>query len=71
MIDSISKLQMNLDLVEDYNQDKDIETANKWFIVKCWAEDFLKLDKNIQETSLNHSHKIERMEKGLDEIKPI
>lgn len=71
MMDSLSKLNMLLEKIEDRDTDNDVKIIDRWFVIKCWAKEFLELDKNINETSLNQSHKLERMEKAIDQIKPI
>ena len=70
-MDSLSKLNMILEKIEDRYTDYDVKIIDQWFALRCWANDLLTLDKNIQETSLNPKHKLERIQKAIDQIKPI
>tara|TARA_B100000378_G_scaffold70854_1_gene54076 strand:+ start:9736 stop:9951 length:216 start_codon:yes stop_codon:yes gene_type:complete len=70
-MDSISKLKMILERIEDREIDKDMKVSCQWDVILGWAYDVIKLDKNIHETSLNHKHRTERLEKAINEIDPI
>lgn len=48
--------------------DNDVKVNMTISDIKYWCNDFLKIHKNIEETSISPSHKIERFNKLLKDI---
>jgi hypothetical protein len=48
--------------------DSDVKTTMTVSDIKWWCNEFLRIEKNINETSISPSHKIERFEKLLKDV---
>lgn len=70
-MDSLTKLNTELDRIDDCDYDHDVKTINKWLLLKGWAKDLIQLDENISNTSLNNQDRNKRLERAISEIKPI
>lgn len=68
-MDSLSKLKLGIQKMLDADHlDSDLKTNMISSDIKHWCNEYLRLDQNIQETSISNAHKIERKEKLINQI---
>lgn len=67
-MDSLVKLKLICQKYADSNIDNDSKVEMTSFEIKHWCNDYLRIHKNIEETSISNAHKIERKEKLINEI---
>lgn len=68
-MDSLQSLNTSIAKIENNEfLDHDAKIIHKFDLLKYFARDILKLSENIEETSLNYAHKIERKYKLLNQI---
>jgi len=66
---SINKLKSDCNKQLDSTTfDNDVKVNMTISDIKYWCNDFLKIHKNIEKTSISPSHKIERFNKLLKDI---
>jgi len=67
-MDSLSKLKIITQKYSESTFDNDAKVEMISFEIKHWCNDYLRILKNIDETSISQAHKIERKEKLNNEI---
>lgn len=68
-MDSINKLKKDCKEQLDSNIfDDEVKTNMTVSDIKYWCNEFLRIHKNIEETSISPSHRIERFNKLLKDI---
>jgi hypothetical protein len=66
-MENLNELQKRLKGIDE-THDSDSAIESKWLAFKFWAQDFMKIDENIEDTSINYSHKLERKNEILTKI---
>lgn len=68
-MDSLRKLKSRIEKqIANPSWDADVNANMSVSDIKHWCNEFLRLDKNIEETSISPSHKIERKQKLINDL---